>query len=167
MILGIDPGPELCAYAAVDLDYAILGSDKISTKALIELLEFSAPQHVALESIQSYGMMVGRSTFDTCYAIGRIMQACDQVCIPYTLYPRPEYSRRICGVGKVNDSVLRQALLLRFGGDKKGEPLNALKGCSDKRSAFAVACYHIDLMTHGRREHGPEVDRLQEMWDPG
>jgi hypothetical protein len=29
------------------------------------------------------------------------------------------------------------------------EPLHALN-CSDKRSAFAVACYHIDVMTHER-----------------
>ena len=152
MILGIDPGPELSAYAMVELDYFLHGSDKINTKLLISLINTHTPQHIVIESIQSYGMMVGRSTFDTCYSIGRILQVCDQLSIPVSLYPRPEYARRICGVGKVNDSVLRQALLLRFGGDKKGEPLHELKGSSDKRSAYAVAVYHLDLLHNGRRD---------------
>ena len=39
---------------------------------------------------------------------------------------------------------MRAALLTRFGGDKKGEPLELLKGSTDKRSAFAVAVYHLD-----------------------
>ena len=95
-------------------------------------------------------MAVGRSVFDTCFFIGELIRTCKDAGIPFTLYPRPEYTRRICGVGKVNDAVLRQALLLRFGGDRKGEPLFALKGCTDKRSAFAVAVYHLDVTSSPR-----------------
>lgn len=148
-ILGIDPGPTESAYCLIDDSYQIVAADKIKNENLLNVMDAMQLVHVAIESIQSYGMPVGREVFDTCYMIGRIIQRCDDTCVPYTLIPRPEYTRRICGVGKVTDAILRQALLLRFGGDKKGEPLFQLKGASDKRSAFAVAAYHLDK--HPRR----------------
>lgn len=159
LILGIDPGPAESAYALIGQEMAGCISDpfrvheaeKVGNENVLGRLSVLRPAHVAIESIQSYGMAVGRSVFDTCFMIGRLIQVCKDHGIPFTLYPRPEYTRRICGVGKINDAVLRQALLLRFGGDKKGEPLHALKGCSDKRSAFAVAAYHIDVTAHERR----------------
>ena len=159
LILGIDPGPTESAYALIGQEipggvsdlFRIHEAEKVPNKSLIGRLSVLRPEHVAIESIQSYGMAVGRSVFDTCFMIGRLIQVCKDHNIPFTLYPRPEYTRRICGVGKINDAVLRQALLLRFGGDKKGEPLYALKGCTDKRSAFAVAAYHVDVTTHERR----------------
>lgn len=149
-ILGIDPGPVESAYCLIDLDFHIHAAGKAPIKDVLEFLHTpEVPGWVAIESIQSYGMAVGRSVFDTCYTIGRVLQKCDDCVIPSYLYPRPEYARRICGVGKISDSVLRQALLLRFGGDKKGEPLFMLKGNSDKRSAFAVAAYHLDILNSG------------------
>ena len=151
MILGIDPGPTESAFCLVDRHYRIFAAGKVDVGHLIRGIRCAPPTQVVIELIQNYGMVVGRSVFDTCYVIGRIYQACYDKGIPVALYPRPEYTRRICGVGKINDAVLRQALLLRFGGDKKGEPLYALKGCTDKRSAYAVAVYHVDLALHERR----------------
>ena len=148
-IIGIDPGSAETAYTIIDHDYNILASDKLPNSMLMVLLTQMEVSEVAIESIQSYGMAVGREVFDTCFMIGRLQQKLEDMGKPVTLYPRPEYTRRLCGVGKVNDAILRQALLLRFGGDKKGEPLFLLKGASDKRSAFAVAVYHLDKI---RRE---------------
>lgn len=177
-IVGIDPGPVESAYALVTEGQQVLHAEKVGNESLIERIRQAPPAHVAIESIQSYGMAVGREVFDTCFFIGELIRTCKDAGIPFTLYPRPEYTRRICGVGKVNDAVLRQALLLRFGGDgeivkhevipagepgagvylngpRKGqprvrevripEPLHELVGCSDKRSAFAVAVYHLDV----------------------
>lgn len=144
-VLGVDPGPAESAFAVVTDAQQVLHAEKVGNDSLIDRIRKDPPAHVAIESIQSYGMAVGRSVFDTCFFIGEIIRTCKDAGIPFTLYPRPEYTRRICGVGKVNDAVLRQALLLRFGGDRKGEPLAALKGNSDKRSAFAVAVYHLDV----------------------
>ena len=149
LTLGIDPGPEESAYALINDRQEVIAAGKDPNDQVINGLRRSRLAHVAIESIQSYGMPVGRSTFDTCYVIGRLIQVCIDEKIPYTLYPRPEYTRRICGCGKINDAVLRQALLLRFGGDRKGEPLHALKGNSDKRSAFAVAVYFLDQQNYG------------------
>ena len=143
--IGIDPGSTESAFALVDGDYNVLGADKVNNEELFYRLCVEGQECCfAIESIQSYGMAVGRSVFDTCYMIGRIQQFAEDNGIPWTLYPRPEYARAIAGVGKVTDSVLRQSLLLRFGGDKKGEPLAQLKGNTDKRSAYAVAVYHLD-----------------------
>jgi Holliday junction resolvasome RuvABC endonuclease subunit len=144
-VLGVDPGPRESAFALVSEGYVVLDAGTVGNDDLAALVRRTAPAAVAVESIQSYGMPVGRETFETCYAVGRALQACADLGTPCFLYPRPEYARRLCGVGKVSDAVLRQALLLRFGGDRKGEPLHRLKGSTDKRSAFAVAVYHRDL----------------------
>lgn len=143
-ILGIDPGTTETAYCLIDRTYKVLMADKVKNEEFIKLCISSPNVHLVIEHIQAYGMSVGREVFDTCYFIGRIMQRADDNGLSYTLYPRPEYAKAICGVQKVNDAILRQALILRFGGDKKGEALYLLKGNSDKRSAFAIAAYHLD-----------------------
>jgi Holliday junction resolvasome RuvABC endonuclease subunit len=151
MYLGIDPGSSQTAYALVDSDYQVIDADKVDNRNMREFLRnVPVDTEVVIEGIQAYGMAVGRSVFDTCYEIGRLMEICELRSIVYRIYNRPEYAKAICGVMKVNDSILRQALILRFGGDKKGEPLYKLKGNSDKRSAFAIACYHMDLMRLNR-----------------
>lgn len=143
-ILGIDPGTTETAYCLIDKNYKILMADKINNEEFINLCFTSPNIQIACESLQSYGMPVGREVFETAYIIGRIIQKANDNNIPYTLYPRPEYAKSICGVKKVTDAVLKQALEMRFGGYKKGETLAMLKGNSDKRSAFAVAVYHLD-----------------------
>jgi hypothetical protein len=151
-VVGIDPGDTQSAYAVVDAHYEVVEADKVENEALALFLKCTlVDTHVVVEGIQSYGMPVGRNVFDTCYQIGRILQICDDLGLPWTIYNRPEYTKAICGVQKISDSVLRQALLLRFGGDKKGEPLNKLKGSTDKRSAFAIAAYHLDVTGGGKR----------------
>jgi len=182
-ILGLDPGPVETAYCLIDEGYTVQVAGKTETALILKALTVSPPDQVVIESIQSYGMIVGRAVFDTCYTIGRILQTCDNMGIEWTLYPRPEYTRRICGVGKINDSILRRALEMRFGGygeaksdevipdgepgagvykggARKGqprrrevripEPLFYLAGNSDKRSAFAVAVYHLDILKGGK-----------------
>jgi hypothetical protein len=147
MIIGIDPGPVSSGYAVVCPDYSIecAGKDdnRLAEKIIYEWIKANRGSTVAIESIQSYGKPVGRETFETCYQIGRMMQIAESAGATVALIPRQEYANAICGA-KANDAMLRQALLLRFGSDAKGGPLNALKGNSDLRSAYAVAVYWID-----------------------
>lgn len=143
-VLGVDPGTTESGICLVGGNYDIHESHKMPSLDVVQFIRNAMPSVVVCESIQAYGMAVGREVFETCYWIGEYRQACRQCGVPFVLYPRPEYARAIAGVQKVTDSVLRQALLLRFGGDKKGEPLFKLKGSTDQRSAFAVAAYHID-----------------------
>lgn len=148
-VLGIDPGPAESAYALVRPDYSIISAGKLPNATLFDVLcndNGGSSRQVAVESLQSYGMPVGRSVFETAYQIGRILRQCEIDGLAVTLYPRQEYARAICGTARVSDAILRQALLLRFGGDGKGEPLALLRGNTDKRSAYGVAAYHIDLL---------------------
>jgi len=146
LVLGVDPGSSESGYALVNPQYGCWEAGKIANETLLDRLALGQvrPVAVAIESIQSYGMAVGRSIFETCYQIGAILEVCRQASIPTYLYPRQEYARAICGSVKVTDSILRQALLLRFGDDGKGGPLHLLRGNTDKRSAFSVAVYHLD-----------------------
>lgn len=147
VVIGIDPGTNESGYATILSDYSILDAGKITNEDLLGYVNArsSTPIELVVESIQSYGHAMGKSTIETCYFIGRLLQVADEGGVPLTLYPRPEYARSICACMKVNDAIVRRSLISRFGGDKKGEPLEKLKGNSDKRSAFAVAAYHLDL----------------------
>ena len=149
-IIGIDPGSSESAYCVIDNQKIIVAEKLPNPEFLRWLRRLGGVDAAAIEGIQSYGLAVGREVFDTCYIIGRVLVICASNFLPCHVYNRPEYSRAICGCGKVTDAVVRSALLVRFGGDKRGEPLYLLKGSSDKRSAFAVAVYHDDISKFGR-----------------
>ena len=144
IVMGIDPGTTESAYAITNSNYEVIEAAKVDSSRLDSIIRELNPSVVACESIQSYGATVGREIFETCFWIGEYRHCCKMSLIPFFLYPRPEYAKSICGVSRVTDAVLRQSLLLRFGGDKKGEALHKLKGSSDQRSASGVAVYHID-----------------------
>lgn len=146
LIVGVDPGPTELGYAIMDRDYNCIWASKGTIDELfVHLLSFPDKiEAVAIESIQSYGMQMGRSTIETCYCIGRVVQVCIDNEIPFDLIPRPEYGKAITGTNRVKDPLIRTALENRFGGYKKGEPLFRLAGATDKRSAFAVGAYYLD-----------------------
>ena len=166
-IYGIDPGTTESGIALVNEDYEIEMADKVSNDILIQKIKthglFKTIDQVVVESIQSYGMQMGKSTIETCYFIGQIIQVCKDNNIPCKLIPRPEYGKAVIGSNKVNDALIRTALENRFGSYDKGKaekrlkngtikqpfvadgPLVELQGASDKRSAYAVAVYWIDV----------------------
>ncbi|MGE3550395.1 MAG: hypothetical protein AB7I29_10920 [Geobacter sp.] len=144
IVFGIDPGTTESGFSLVGPGYEVLEAGKVLSGDVCNLIRSLNPSVAVVESLQSYGAAVGREVFETAYWIGEYRQVCRQCSIPFVLYPRPEYARAIAGVQKVTDSVLRQALLLRFGSDTKGGPLFKLRGDSDRRSAYAIAVYHLD-----------------------
>lgn len=154
-VLGIDPGPTSSAYALVRPDYSIIRACKLHNEDIAAHLRASLDndgvRHVAIEGLACYGRPVGRETFETAYMVGDCRTYCYLAGVPYTIYARPEYANAIAGCGKVTDAVLYQALRLRFGGVKKGEPLYALKGESDLRSAYALAVFWLDCQKRGRK----------------
>ena len=152
MILGIDPGTKETGFALIRGDYSIVQAGKLANNDLREHLKDIATTIIscAAEGMQSYGRAVGSEVFTTERQLGRFVQLLSERKVSTTVYYRPEYGKAITGTKKCSDSVLRTALMRRFGGYNKGEPLNILKGNSDKRSAFAVAVYHLDLKRSGR-----------------
>jgi len=154
MIFGIDPGTEESGIAFVDMNYSILKAAKMANEDVISLIstERETIDIIIIESLHCYGQrIIGQETFETAYFIGEIRRKAKDYGISFCLFSKPEYARAICGVMKVTDAVLWQALKLRFGGDKKGEPLNILKGNSDKKHAYALCVYYIDLQQLRKR----------------
>lgn len=151
LLMGIDPGTTESGYAIIDEEYSVRQAGKVPNEDLLKLISpwpDLMVDTIIVESMQNYGQVFGKSSIETCYFIGRVIQVALSAGIPYFLYPRPEYARAICGCTKISDAILRQAILNRFGGDTKGEPLNLLRGNSDKRSAFSVAVYHLDTLKY-------------------
>ena len=166
-IIGIDPGCEETGWAIIHSDYSIVNAAKVTNQEFLDMIysfnDLVENPILVCESIQSYGMQMGKSTIETCYMIGRIIEASRHMGFELFLYPRPQYGKAIIGSNKVNDALIRTALENRFGSYDKGKeekrlkngtvkqefvpdgPLFKLSGASDKRSAFAVAAYHLDL----------------------
>jgi hypothetical protein len=115
--------------------------------------EFHPHDSLVVEMVQSFGMPVGSEVFETCVWIGRFVQAahCRSTLVEYHLIPRGEIKMHLCQHTKgVDDAVIRQAMIDRFGpgkekaiGNKKAPgPLYGFKG--DEWQALAVGCVAWD-----------------------
>jgi hypothetical protein len=144
-ILAIDPGPEHSAYLFYR-DGKLGFFDKISNEELLHLLKHFTIEEMAIEMIQSFGMPVGQTVFDTCVWIGRFIQEW-QPKIATKVY-RQDVKMHICHNQRAKDSNIRQALIDRFpasGGGKcpqigtKKQPGPLYGVTKDIWSALAIA----------------------------
>lgn len=152
LILGIDPGTTesgICLIEAKDFRQPnILTAEKMQNhlvKGEISYLQTQCDRlYVVIEGMANQSRAFGGSSIETCYFIGRLLEHCDKPePISVTLYKRHEYGRFFVNSGVLNDATLRASLETIWGPSaKKNDPLYALRGASDKRSAFALAKYH-------------------------
>lgn len=155
-VLAIDPGPEQSAY--VRYDGRVLEHAKCDNQCLVAMLRgMASPPVIACEWLASYGKPVGEEVFATARWIGRFQEAfgCDE---HFHFYKRAEIKLHLCHatVG-VNDGVIRQALIDRFGPGKEKAigkkaspgPLFGLAG--DEWAALALAVTYIDLHPKARK----------------
>ena len=153
MILAIDPGNIESAFVLVENDLSkVIEKGKIDNADLLGLIPFWEKQYnnqidyFAIEGIQSYGMAVGKSVFETCYFIGRLIEVGKRdLHIEPTLIYRMEEKLCLCHSVKANDSNIRQALIDRFGvvGTKKN-PGFFYGFKKDIWSAMAIATTYHD-----------------------
>jgi len=153
LILGIDPGTTesgVCLIEAKDFNQPnILKAEKLFNSNVQRFICESVIKchrlEVVIEGMSCQSRAFGDSSIQTCYFIGRLMEWCDGPDNPavVTLYKRHEYGRFFVSNGLLKDATLRAALETIYGPSaKKTDPLYALRGASDKRSAFALAKYH-------------------------
>lgn len=144
IVVGIDPGPKESAVVAWD-GTRVVTSDDWENSRVCQYLDYShAP--VACEWIESFGMAVGQSIFQTVFAIGGFSQHA-----PLRLIPRRDVKLHLCRSPRAKDANIRQALIDRFGpvGTKKSPgPLYGI--ASHRWAALAVAVTAHDLE---RTEH--------------
>lgn len=136
--IGIDPGNKETAIVEIE-NGKITNHFYVKNDDAVAILEsyYSGEKYsVYCEMIASYGMPVGKSIFDTCLIIGRIIQVLPNA----KLITRNAVKNAICHNSKAKDSNIRQALIDIYGeaGTKKNQ--GATYGISgDKWAALAVA----------------------------
>lgn len=147
-IMAIDPGPIQSAFVMWDtladdfIDCSNFGCMKkmgiqknclleeiITAKLSDDVIDISA-----IEMVQSYGLSVGRSTFETTLQVGRFTRVFSEKLISFRLYGRPTIKGQI---GGKTDAQVRASLRMRYGEAKKGEKLEGVK--KDIWSALALA----------------------------
>lgn len=110
--------------------------------------DMTAPGHIVIEEIASYGMPVGREVFQTVFWAGRFAQAWSERNFwcsgkyTWSLLPRKDVKLALCGSMKAKDANIRQALIDRYGGSacvKKGGALAGIKSHLWAALALAVA----------------------------
>ena len=167
LIFAIDPGTTESAYVVWGHESYwtkngpltdIESFDKQRNENILRLCYIHGKDRIiggfAIEMVASYGQRAGRSIFETCYWIGRFVEAWCRGSAeihagqhkPWTfVYRRADVFKYLCPEGRPNDAAVRVAIGNRYGGDirkakgtknNKG-PLYGMKG--DIFSALAVA----------------------------
>lgn len=156
-VLAIDPGPTQSAWVVWDGEhiqaFRIEPNDDLLPR--IRNWDFSV-EHVAVEGIQSFGMSVGAEVFQTCYMVGRLLEAAH---VEASLVYRKDVKLHLCGNCRAKDPNIRQAIVDRFGGKEKAVGRKATPGplygvSSHAWSALAVALtWHDSHATPAWREY--------------
>ena len=152
MILAIDPGTDNSAFVLWDhIEQKIYDKGIISNIDVLEMLERLAKDklidcNVAIEMIASYGMAVGKETFETVFWIGQFYHAWRNKN-PAVLIFRKDIKLHLCGSLKAKDSNIRQALIDRFGAPGTKNNAGILyKVSKDVWAAMALAVFFSDKL---------------------
>lgn len=113
-IIGIDPGPRQSAY--VSLRGKQVGALGIlpNGRLLTELMSGQGNTICVIEKIESFGMPVGRSVFDTVFFTGQLDYALARRGIARAYLTRREVKLHLCNSMKAKDKNIRQSVLDRF-----------------------------------------------------
>ncbi len=167
-VLALDPGTTHSAI--VSFDGAVVRGAK--TKPNLEILQLihdtledTDPTEIilAIEKVESFGMAVGATVFETVFWAGRFAQAWADIGGQFTQVGRREVKLHLCGSARAKDTNVRQAILDRFGPGKEKAvglkatpgPLYGLKG--HEYSALAVALTYWD-----RRNWNKSIAELKD-----
>ena len=160
-LLCIDPGTDTSGFVILDNRTVLRAYKEIENTELVNELVRIRDQFypyrmpaLAYEMIASYGMPVGKSTFETCKWIGRFVQAYGATYC-HAIYRKTDVCMALCGSTKAKDANIRQALLDRYeplGGGKtpqigtKKQPGPLFGVSSHAWSALAVGHAYLDKM---------------------
>lgn len=121
IILAIDPGTTESAYTLYEKGN-IIATEKIENHLMFPVLQNSKYDVLAIETVASYGMAVGQTTFTTCIWAGRFIQAAVFSKKPFVTIFRKQVKLFLCGSLRAKDSNVRQVIIDRYpptGGGKK------------------------------------------------
>lgn len=156
IVIGVDPGYEQTACVFWDTALSKIEGQVFEDNDIVadcvRRSNHGFDSVLVIEQIESMGMAVGRTTFETVFWSGRFAEA----WFPkrFDRIPRRVIKLHLCGQSRATDSNIRQALIDRFGpttqqafGTKKAPgPLYGIT--SHKLSALAVALTWADQHAH-------------------
>lgn len=115
-LIAIDPANVESAYVIIETDTReIIDKGKIPNEELLVLIQEGMNkdiiEHLAIETIVSYGMAVGETTFETCIWIGRFIQLVDSCGLTWNKVSRRDEKLVLCGDSRAKDKNIRRALI--------------------------------------------------------
>lgn len=147
-IFAIDPGTEKSGYVVLRGREILAKGIEWNAELLhrVRISDEFAWDYCAIEMVQSFGMAVGQSTFRTILWAGRFFEAYEALTgNEADLVYRKDVKIALCGSLKAKDSNIRQAILDRYGSEKriavglKASPGPLFGVTSHAMSALAVA----------------------------
>ncbi len=165
-LYAIDPGTESSALVAITADGVKGGI--LPNQVWLDWLRavvFIPELHLVIERIESFGMAVGKSTFETVFWSGRFVEAFEARKVgTWSSIGRRDVKLALCGTARAKDANIRQALIDRYGGPsaiKKGGPLYGLK--SHLWAALAVGVAYQEQQKAVNRGKGSNDSDLWNM----
>lgn len=124
MILAIDPGTTQSAYVVYDdgalVEFGILENHDLLDYIATELNLRDDCNKMYIEMVASYGMAVGKTVFETCVWIGRIIETWGYAFGgEWDYIYRKDVKMHLCGQTKAKDSNIRQAIMDLYGSERK------------------------------------------------
>ena len=120
-IMAIDPGTTESAYVIADREtLKPVLFNKIENSSLLggiaAMIDDNHVEAVGIELMQSYSMGVGKSTFETCYFIGRLQERIVQNTHIANIVPIYRSDEKMLTVGsmRANDHAMRLFLIDKF-----------------------------------------------------
>ena len=113
IVIGVDPGPVESAYVEFD-GRAVINHDIVQNAVVRGYLAVLIHEVVVFEQIESFGMAVAHSVFETAFETGRMYQATGR----RERMTRKAVKLHLCHSASAKDPNVRAALLDRFGGSK-------------------------------------------------
>lgn len=155
-VLGLDPGTDKTAWVEWN-GLHVFKHGIWDNEDILNLVEKTRCDRIFCEMIASYGMAVGRSTFETVYWIGRFADRAYRAGRPFQRVFRLDVKTHLCKSAKAKDANVRQALIDRIGeqGTKKN-PGPTYGISSHVWAALAVAVYGLDKLNAREGHPAPE-----------
>ena len=123
-ILGIDPGTTESGWVIYDTEnHSIIDKGIWNNEKVLDAISAFYFDVLSIEMVASYGMPVGKETFETVYWIGRFAQLSESINrYVRRYYKKTDINPSICFNANVKDAMIRRALLDMFpktGGGKE------------------------------------------------
>jgi len=118
-LLAIDPGSQDSGFVDYELpgnkliEHGVADNSRLLTMCYQRRVRPSS-WHLAIEMVDVFGM-AGRTVFETCVWIGRFIEAWG--AMDFTKVTRHEVKMHLCHTKRSDDSMVRAALIERFGGE--------------------------------------------------